>query len=223
MSSIPSIIAHVDQSIEKALRGESQLTEKELAIQGFSTPTQRHLWNNLMSKSAMYVEAGLFGGATWIAAMKGNKDLNTVGIDDCSQNFGNVGIFDHLRKNIEEYKNEPHSMKFICEDFFEMNLDEHFGSGLWADCDTFYYDAVHSEEAQASALPRMLPYMRDEFTLLIDDADWIPVKAGTERAIESIKDQAKLMRRWDLTDGVPDGARYHNGIFIGVFKKIKDW
>jgi len=52
--------AHIEQSIQKALAGQSNLTESELAVGGFSTPTMRHLFNNLCDIDGTYLEVGLW-------------------------------------------------------------------------------------------------------------------------------------------------------------------
>lgn len=226
---IPSIIAHVDNSIAKALRGESLLTEKELAIQGFSTPTQRHLWNNLMGEFINYVEVGVYGGGSFFSAIKGNKHLTAIGIDNFSQDFHNPGIFAHLKENIAHYIGETpysgdaHYAKFINDDFFSMDLDEVFSKGKYGEISCLYYDGEHSEEAQAKALPLMIDYMADSFAFIADDYQWPQVAAGTQKGVRDVMDKAKLMHWWVLDDGAPDGPNWHNGIFIGLFKKIKDW
>lgn len=216
-------ITHIDQSVEKALRGESQLTEKELAIRGFSTPTQRSLWNYLMSNAAMYVESGVYGGGTFFSAIKGNKDLTAVGIDDFSQDFSQADIFDHFRENLEQYKDEAHSVKFINDDFFSMDLDSHFGKDLFGDVDFYFYDAVHTPEAQGVALPRMLPYMRDVSIFGCDDWQWLDaVERPTRESLGVLQREGKIKvhKEWVVSDGIPDSPITHNGFAFFLIEKL---
>lgn len=226
---IPSIIAHVDNSIARALRGESLLTEKELAIQGFSTPTQRHLWNNLMNEFINYVEVGVYGGGSFFSAIKGNKHLTAIGIDNFSQDFHNPGIFAHLKENVAHYIGETsysgdaHYAKFINDDFFSMDLD-FLSEGNFAEVDFFYYDGEHSPDLQGRCIEVIFPKLADVFVWAVDDWLWTEsVQDPTRKAIENLKPRAKLLHEWVLTDGKNDSPIHHNGQFLGLFKKIKDW
>lgn len=212
-------ITHIDQSIEKALRGESQLTEKELAIRGFSPPTQRHLWNLLASNARSYCEVGLYGGASLASACKGNSYLTVYAIDNLSQNFGDPSIFTHLKENMEESKKEVRHFQFHEEDFFEMDL-----SPLLADpVDLAYYDGVHTPEAQGAALPHILPYLDDVAVVITDDAGWRDaVYIPTMNTVNRLKDEGKIKvhKDWYLSDGIPDGPRFHNDISILLIEKL---
>jgi hypothetical protein len=213
------LIAHINESIVLAIQGKSLLTERELSIKGFSPPTQRHLWNNLMRELGFYVEAGLYGGGSFFSALKGNSHLTAIGIEDFSQNFGDPSIGAHLRENIAHYKDEGFFNKVEECDFFASDLSFISGGDL-ADVDAFYYDAVHDEESQAKALPHFFDKLTDTFLFLVDDADWPQVARGTARAIESVSGKAKVIKQWHLTGGVPDHYQFHNGILLTLMQKI---
>jgi hypothetical protein len=210
-------IDHVNQSIDKATGGQSQLTESELAIKGFSTPTQRRLWNNIMSKVGVYFEVGLYGGATFFSAIKGNEELKAIGVDDFSQNFGDPEIFNHFKSNLARYKSN--NVVFQNKDFFSMteeDLKELLGGEK---VDVYYYDGEHSEESQAKALPKLIDHMSDTFLYIVDDVDWPQVWDGTQRGLAEVSNKATVLNRWHLTDHKPDGERFHNGVFIALMKK----
>jgi hypothetical protein len=81
---------HVNESIERAYRGESNLNPAVLGIKGFSTTTQRHLLNNIASKLDFYLEVGLFRGATFCNRLLAFLLLISVNLA-FGQNGGSLG------------------------------------------------------------------------------------------------------------------------------------
>ena len=202
---------HVNESIERAYRGESNLNPAVLGIKGFSTTTQRHLLNNIASKLDFYLEVGLFRGATFCATLSGNNDLRALGIEDFSQPFGEDGVEQDLRRNL---------MPFL-SDKVDVMLKDYTKADVNRDpVDLFFYDGEHSFESQARALPHFFECKSDTFLYMVDDFDWPDVMAGTAAGMTRIADKAKEVRRWVLSDGRPDGPNWHNGVALFLMQKL---
>lgn len=134
-----ALVSHVEQSIEKALKGESNLDAETLSIKGFSTPTMRHLFSNLChlpKADPVYCEVGLYAGASFCAAINNNPSLTAIGYEDFSQSFSEPDVKTQLESNIKATK-ERGSTWVIKKNFFEASLP--FGP-----VDIFFYDGEHS-------------------------------------------------------------------------------
>lgn len=211
-------ISHVDNSIVNALSAESNLTEEILKIRGFSTPTIRHLFNNLCNIKGQYLEIGLYCGATFCASF--NKDLTSVGIEDFSQNFGVDSVERELMDNIERAKlsQEPRMVATENRDCFKTNwLNEQPPTGNF---NILFYDGEHSKESQAKALPHFLDNMADRFLFIVDDFAWTPVHEGTEIGFQQLKDRITIEKEWKLKGKKDhDDPIFHNGVGIFLISK----
>lgn len=205
---------HIERSIRKALSGESNLTESQLSVRGFSTPTMRHLFNNICNfKNAKYLEVGLYCGGTFCSSF--NKDTISVGIEDFSQDFGVETVEPELKKNIQDNLDKAKAIKLIEGDCFMKDiLNEKYKF------DVLFYDAEHSEENQAKALPFFLDKMADKFIYIIDDTNWPQVSAGVKTGIESLGDKIEIEHEWNLVGkSLNDDPIWHNGVKIYLIRK----
>ena len=212
------LIAHVEESVAKALRKESEIDTPVLGFKGFSTDVQRHLVSNLchLSKDEpVYVEAGLYGGASFFAATSNNPELTAFGIEDFSQDFGDPSIKDHLENNIETYKDSAKSTTIINSDFFKTDL-----ALITKPVDIYYYDAHHDYEFQRDALPYFFDALADTFIWIVDDYAWDSVSTGTRDGLALLKDKLKVEKKWEFSDGCPDGKTWHNDVVLFVMSKI---
>ena len=111
-----------------------------------------------------YVEVGVFHGASLISAMLGNEGRRFIGIDsfdfrDASLEIvaGNLGRFGLPRPEL------------LVGDVFELvragELDG-VAVGAW------YYDALHTYEAQLDGLRIAEPFLAPGALLIVDDTDW---------------------------------------------------
>lgn len=208
-------IEHIEQSIQKALRGESNLTEEELSIRGFSTPTMRHLWNNLCNTGSplTYLEAGLYCGATFCSSF--NENTVSIGIEDFSQDFGVPTVKDELAENFKRFNPKAKDAHVFDINFFEANkLIYPFP------IDIFFYDGNHSEEFQAKALPHFFDNMADRFIYAVDDFNWPDVFNGTNKGLNELADKITVERVWTLRGyNLQDDPVWHNGIALYLIKK----
>lgn len=200
------MISHIEDSIAKALRGESFLDPSVLDIKGFATATQRHLVSNLAhlpKADPCYLEVGLYAGATFCAAMSNNPDLNAFGIEDWSQDFGDKTIKAQFGKALQQHASVQQHLdmlkgRAICvieEDCFAMN------NAIFKEAvDLYYYDGSHDQSAQAKALPHFIDQMADVFIFLIDDYAWEPVREGTIDGFNALKGRVFIEHAWVLRD-----------------------
>lgn len=215
-------VSHVDQSIEKALKGESNLTEETLKPRGFSPATMRHLFNNLCnikeSDPVMYLEVGLYCGATFCASF--NENTISVGIENFSQDFGVPSVKEELYANIEMAKTvlHPHLVRVIDMDCFSTNhLD---GEPPTGNFDIFFFDGEHSLESQAKALPHFFGNMGKLFLFIVDDWHWPQVENGTRDSFSTLADKMDIEKEWIIKAERPsDDPIWHNGVGIFLISK----
>lgn len=209
-------ISHVEDSIHKALRGESKLDEFVLGIKGFSTPTMRHLFNNLASKAQRYLEVGLYAGGTACAALYKNKDLNSFLFENQSQSFGNDTVFDELQENIIKVQPHAGTMNVLWEDFFEWSEDLESNA---LSCDMIFYDGEHSAENQRRAVFECSRHSDKTFILIVDDFSWNTVGEPTKQAISEAG--LNCLKSWELYGATKnDDSIWHNGLGIFLLERL---
>ena len=206
---------HIQESIDNALLGISNLEQDRLAVRGFSTPTIRHLFNNLCNIDGKYLEIGLFCGATFCSSF--NHNCTAIGIEDHSQDFseGFDKVKQELKENVEKFSGIPKDVKVHYADCY--NMDK---SLLPDGFDIYFYDGWHSEEMQAKALPEFLDKMADKFIWVDDDYHWDYVASGTTMGIEQLKDKIQIEKKWLLSgQQVLNDSVWHNGLIILLINK----
>ena len=205
---------HIETSIQKALKGESNLTESELSVGGFSTQTIRMLVNNICNlENGVYLEVGLWMGGTFISSF--NKGLTSIGIENYAQDFGVVGVKDILEDNIDKNKGRAKEIQLHFTDCFTIDK-----SLLPKNIDIFFYDGVHHEFEQAMALPTFIDNMADKFIFLVDDANWKQVFDGTNKGLESLKDRINIDMCWTLRGyQLENDPIWHNGVLVYLISK----
>lgn len=207
------MVKHIEQSIFNAVKGISNLTEYELNVKGFSTPTIRHLFNNLCNIDGQYLEVGLYCGATFCSSF--NNNLISIGIEDFSQPFGNDSVKEELEINVKNCSKNAKNVGIIDADCFSVNLNNLSGK-----FDIFFYDGEHSIESQARVLPYFLPFMKDEFIFIVDDFNWYDVSQGTLDGFFEIGEKIDIIKEWNLIGETPqDDPIWHNGIAIYLIRK----
>lgn len=206
---------HINNAIEKAQRGESNLTKEVLDVRGFSTPTIRHLFNNLCNIDGKYLEVGLFCGASFCASF--NKNCESIGVEDHSQDFseGFEKVKQELKENVEKLKDRAKEATVHYADCY--NMDK---SVLPDSIDIYFYDGWHSEEMQAKALPHFLDKLANKFIWVVDDANWDYVASGTNIGLNSLADKIEIENVWMLRGyNLQNDSIWHNGVFIYLINK----
>lgn len=215
---IPEFISHINESIEKAKTHQSLLHVDALSVKGFSTGTMIRMYNNIVHlpiPDPAYLEVGLYAGKSFCACMNNSSSLNLYGIEDFSQPFHDDTIKEQLEANIAKFKGEAASVTVINSDCFTVDL-----ALIKHKIQVFCFDGNHDYEPQFKALPYFLDAMDDVFLLIIDDFDWVNPKKATYDALASLSDKVKVEKEWILSDRVPDGLLYHNGVGMFLCSKI---
>ncbi len=111
-----------------------------------------------------YVEVGVFHGASLISAMLGNEGRRFIGIDSFDFRDASLEI---VEANLERF--ELPRPELLVGDVFELarggKLDG-VSVGAW------YYDALHTYEAQLDGLRIAEPFLASGALLIVDDTDW---------------------------------------------------
>lgn len=210
---------HISSSILRAVAHSSGIHSRCLEIGGFSTGIMRRLFNNLLNYEGTksYLEVGLYKGGTFCSAIDAIDDLWAFGFEDFSQPFGDENVEMELAFNVSETRIGARSkIEVINQDFFQWVKNP---NREYSKFDIYFYDGEHSREAQSWALPRAYPFLKDQFLFIVDDADWKDVHNGTWDAFHDLEDDVEILDMWELTDGVPDGEKWHNGLALYLCKK----
>lgn len=204
---------HIETSIQKALKAESNLTESELAVGGFSTPTMRHLFNNICNIEGTYLEVGLWMGGTFVASF--NKGLTSIGIENYAQDFGVVGVKDILEANIDKHQGNAKEIQLHFTDCFTIDK-----SLLPDNIDIYFFDGNHSFESQAKALPFFIDKMASTFLFVVDDFSWTDVFEGTNAGFEALKGKIEIVNCWPLRGyRLQEDPIWHNSVGLFLIKK----
>lgn len=204
---------HVENSIRRAIEGDSELSEFVLNVRGFSTPTMRRLFHNLCDISGTYLEVGLYCGATFVSSF--NKNLVSIGIEDYSQDFSVESVREELEENLNKFSPVAREVIVHYENCFMLDMNK-----LPSSIDILFYDAEHSEYNQTRALEYFLANMADRFLYIIDDTNWPEVKKGMLIGLDAIKSKIKIEESWELTGKfLQDDPVFHNGLCIFLIKK----
>lgn len=207
----------IDNAIQNAVEGKSNLTQDILNVRGFSTPTIRHLFNNLCNIEGTYLEVGLFCGASFCASF--NKNCTAIGIEDHSQDFseGFEKVKEELKDNLRMFKYRAKEVQVHYADCFSIDK-----SLLPDNINIYSYDGWHSEEHQTKALPYFFDKMADKFIWIIDDINWDYVWTGTNNGLIQLRDyieveHCRVLRGYQLQND----PIFHNGVAIYLINKKK--
>lgn len=146
-----------------------------------------------LDEGESYVEVGVFHGASLVAAMLGNEEKHFVGVDSFDFRDGSL---ESVERNLERFGlRRP---ELLVGDVFELvrsgSLD-HVRAGVW------YYDALHTYEAQLAGLRVAERVLVPGALMIVDDSDWEQV----ERAIADYLEGQPRARRLLLVEGKDRG------------------
>lgn len=194
----------VEQSITKAIAGQSKLIPEILEMKGMSTPQNRHLLNNILNTEGInYLEIGVWHGSTFISALYGNK-VNAYAIDNWSE-FNDNESRHNFHVNCDRFGISGFTL--FEDDSFKVNL-EHIRDKI----NVFFYDGDHNYEQTRKALSYFLPVLDDEFLFIADDYTWEGVKEGVCDGIRDCK--LSYIMGVALTDKI-----WWNGLGIFILSK----
>jgi hypothetical protein len=192
------LVHHAKESIEKSIRLESRLSEKEFqeilasaswrkelilpihnsSLKNISKLAEYHLLNNLCSlPDASHLHVGLLAGDSFIASLYGNQSSldQQIGIDwflECPEDifYANCDCF----LNSRTYQ----VINGAC-----FNFDK---SILKKPIDIYFYDADHSIRGHQKAFTYFNDLLADTFIVMIDDWDCPWIRCATFKAFDKL-------------------------------------
>lgn len=218
-------IKHIESSIEKAERGESQISLFNLAIDGMSSPKIRHFINNLCNiPEARYLEIGVYKGANFCSAIYNNK-IKACCIDNWIQFSNNCVIHsdrsDQTGKTEDVFYKNVHrccdAEKAICFKDSEISI-------IKGDCfsphvikeasymkyNIYFYDGDHNGDSHARMIRDYYHTLDDVFVLIIDDWDFPTQQTLVVNTLAALN--IKICKRWDMPG-------FHNNIKL----QMENW
>ena len=210
-------IPHIIESIDKAERLDSNYTG--IAIESLTSNITKHFLNNICSlPDTVYLELGCYAGGTFYSALQNN---NTKGyaVDNYKQ-----PTYPHRDDlNFKGYQNpksvllEPpwhpdkrYDYTLIEDDVTNITLPEQVN--------VIFYDADHNPQAQYNNLKHVHQYCKDEFILIIDDANMPGVIESVDEFVRVMKLDV-IFERKVLTNKPEDDTSWWNGLYILLLKK----
>ena len=185
------------------------MSELAKGVQGYTAPKVQGFLNWLVGTrpGGRHLEVGTYQGATFIAALQGNKEASGVAYDNFSEFDDDGEIEATLRENLEKFSPEMGQWCFKARDFFE-------NVGVWKDeFDSFFYDGLHTAEAHYKAVSAAFEVCKPGFVYVVDDWEWEAVRTGTWVALKD--HDIKRIQYWHLDK--KDG--YHEGLGVFLIEK----
>jgi len=198
----------IKNCIEKAIRGESNLTNDILAIDGMSSAQNRHLLNNIGAElgSLNYLEVGVHKGSTFVSSLFGNNINRAIAIDDWSQ-FNNQGQV--FKDNCSQFGIKYEFIESSC-----FNVNPHDINNI-----NFYlYDGNHYRSETEMGITHFYESYANEFVYVVDDYDWDEVREGTKDGIKKCGLKVKKYI-WLPSEALNDANSWWNGLGIFILQK----
>ncbi len=213
------LIARVQAAVDAAWKHESGLPEEASQMHGLMSMKVRHLLNNMCAcPGTVYLEAGLWAGASLVAALAGNERnvRQAYGIDnwiDCSSGRGAKDLF--ARQRQQHLANYGNRLKVFDHDLFTFDVAKHIPEPV----NVFYYDATHYRTTEG--VLRFMDVLTDPCVIMVDDwqsyarydveAQWR--KAESEGPCEVVKE-------WVLPSNKKDDAElWWCGFYVAILKR----
>jgi predicted O-methyltransferase YrrM len=176
----------IDRRLESIATGVENLArENNLALLNLAA--------SCLDPGESYVEIGVFHGASLIGAMIGNEDKSFVGIDTFEFRDASLEL---VERNLEHFGlSRP---ELIVGDVFDLAAAGRLSGlrvGVW------YYDALHTYEAQLAGLRAAESFLAPGALVIVDDSDWERVA----RAIDDYLVEQRRARRILSIDGSERG------------------
>jgi len=211
MDKVTEYIERAETSIANALDGKSKLTFTQMDIAGMSSARVRDLLNNIVHTGDRYLEIGVWGGSTFVAACYQNNPY-AVAIDNFSQFDGKKSEFlnNCFNSGITNFA-------FLEGDCFNLPPES---PQVISNMNVYFYDGDHKEENQRMALTYYIDMLADVFIFIVDDWNHEPARIGTEKAIEELG--LIVHKDWHLrTEKNGQDSSWWNGLYVAVCEKPK--
>lgn len=161
----------LDRSYARIVEDVGGLTrENNLALLGLAA--------SLLDDGESYVEVGTYRGASLLAALLGSPTADAVAIDSFTFRDGS---HDGLERNLRRFGLADRAQTLVGDVFELVPAGALAGRrvGVW------YYDALHTYEAQLEGLRIVEPHLAPGALLIVDDTDWEAVGRAVDDYLAS--------------------------------------
>jgi hypothetical protein len=215
----------VSDAFFRTLALEHKLPDSVLKMIGQSGRKYRIFINNLIGSfgDARYLEIGSYTGSTACAAIYGNT-LQIVCIDNWSGSDDRItpgsGGREKFHENIGKTLTKKCELALIEKDFREIDYSE-----LVFAANIYFFDGPHEEKDQYDGVKLVYPVLDQEFILIVDDFNWLPVRSGTFAAIKDlglhVNHSIEILTTTNGSHPVleMESSDWHNGYYIAAVKK----
>lgn len=216
-------VAQVKQSLEASEQGQSKASHS-LTIPGLTSEKVKHFLNNLCNaQDVRYLEVGVFQGATFTAALEGNKIIAHA-LDHWQDTDINPA------RDVEGWTAEQGNPKQLFMTNCNPVIGENNVTGHDYDIRQFdptiipqkinvvFYDGDHSKEGTEFFLRHCWSIFEETFVLVIDDWNWEGARAGTM----AVLDEHKVLHKTEILTMGEDPNDYWNGLGIFVVRKNRE-
>ncbi len=209
-----ALIAHVENSIQKAVDGVSKVNKKALAIHGMSSAKVRHFLNNVCSlPGSSYLEIGSWKGSTLVSALHKNP-VKAIAIDNWSQQFYYVpSAREDFYANVDPYLKEG-KLTVIERDCFVLSPREVTQTPI----NIYFFDGEHTYNSQKLAFTHYNEIFADMFIAIVDDWNWTQVQNGTRDAFSQLGYHVVYEKEL-FCEMNGDASSWWNGLYIAIVKK----
>lgn len=229
------LVEHVKQSLENANKQVGKLRSewKLLELYGMNSDRNRILLNNLVElPKAVYLELGVYRGASLVSALYKNDDATVYAVDNfCYSAFEghpvkkrvhpsddiawpNVkqGFFEILFKYYSRDR-----VKFIESDFLKVKLYE-----FTKPINIVHFDIMHSASVSevVAVLNHYYPALADTFTIVVNSYSQSAIREGIKQWNEQ-KNHNVLLHEEKKSSGLADSDHWYAGLAVLVIEKVK--
>lgn len=201
---------NIKLAIDEANNLKSKIDDVTMSqLVGLSSPKVRHLLNNLASQAKSYLEVGCYLGGTLRAALHDNSHVQAYAVDNFSmepdkrqQFFDNTSMV---------------KFEFFEQESFSIDLRK-----IKTPVELYFYDGLHTVEAQYKAVSYFHPILTSEFVLVVDDWDLNKTRVGTFTAIKDMG--FTIIEQYELKGATGDSIEARHASWwggIGILKVKK--
>lgn len=188
-----NLIEHIEDSLHWGNLEVSKLTQDVLDIPGISSNKIKMFLNNVCSlPNSTYLEIGVYRGSTFCAAIYGN-DVKAIGIDNWSAPFlvpsnpihkitslykqKTENPKDEFLNNVKKYGNTE-NINVYRANYFDFDFNQ------LENVDIIFYDGETKHYDQYTVIKKLIPIMKNECILIVDDWNWHQKEGGIIKAID---------------------------------------
>ena len=212
-------VYRVLDAIDKGSKHESYFDENKQFIAGLTSNKIKHFLNNLCSyNDSIYLELGVYTGATFYAATE-NNPIRAMAVDNwCNTDIKPMReevFFPTIKDPRKDFLSKFKDPRWT---FVEKDIRTLTPRDICDKPNIIFYDAGHEYWEQYENLDAVINLFADKFILILDDANFNGVVTSMEEIIK--KHDLKLIWQRKILTTIPEDDRdWWNGLQILVLEK----